>query len=88
MSFVEGVFIYLLCWWLSLFAVLPWRVKTQDPKSAQRGNDLGAPQTPLLLQKFVATCLVAGVLTVAIWLAIPADVGERGGIIAVMVGAG
>jgi len=85
MSFIESIFVYLLCWWISLFAVLPWQVKrTTKP---QKGNDLGAPNEPLLLKKFIITSIIALIFTVIIWMLVPTDVSERGGIVAVLVGA-
>lgn len=86
MSFTDVVLVYLLWWWLILFAVLPWRVSA--PKFTEKGHDLGAPENPRLGQKFAVTSSLAAVATFLFWLAIPSDVGERGGVIAVLGGFG
>jgi predicted secreted protein len=64
MGWVNGLVLYVLIWWVALFAVLPWGIRPQtepDPTSGWRG----APEHPRLLRTLIATTLVAGV----IWLA-------------------
>ncbi|MFM8700618.1 MAG: DUF1467 family protein [Hyphomicrobiales bacterium] len=65
MPVVSAIAIYLIAWWIVLFAVLPFGVKNRDEVSGTDssflvpGTDMGAPQKPLLLKKLVATTLVA-----------------------------
>ncbi len=69
MSWFSGVIVYLLVWWVVLFAVLPVGtrpVAEGDPAGGWRG----APERPLLLRKVIATTLVSAV----IWLGIYAVV--------------
>ncbi len=55
--------IYFLIWWLTLFAVLPWGVRSQEEGGdVVPGSDPGAPMTHLLGRKLIWTTLVAGVV--------------------------
>ncbi len=53
---------YLVIWWIVLFAVLPFGVK--PAREGELGHDAGAPQKPHLLAKAVATTVLAAL----IWL--------------------
>lgn len=56
-------------WWVTLFAVLPWGVKSQHEANGKfdgQGKDPGAPVRPLLVRKALVTSLIAGVLWSAI----------------------
>lgn len=56
--------IYFIVWWVVLFAVLPFGVKSQAESNAiEPGTDPGAPTRPLLLRKAIATSLLAAVVT-------------------------
>jgi predicted secreted protein len=72
--------IFFVTWWIVLFAVLPWGVKSQhETDSFEPGTDPGAPQRPLLLRKVLATTLVdgdrrgGGLCGVGSWALIPFD---------------
>jgi predicted secreted protein len=55
--------IYFVMWWIVLFVVLPWGVKSQEEAGdISPGSDPGAPVRPLLLQKVIATTLVSAVI--------------------------
>jgi predicted secreted protein len=55
--------IYFVLWWIVLFAVLPWGVKSQEEAgSISPGSDPGAPARPLLLRKAIATTLVSAAI--------------------------
>lgn len=61
MNWVSGVVLYILIWWVALFAVLPigtHAVETPDASSGWRG----APAAPRLWRKIGLTTLVATVL--------------------------
>ncbi|MBL8708684.1 MAG: DUF1467 family protein [Rhodospirillaceae bacterium] len=60
-------FIFLIIWWLVLFAVLPWGVRRQE--SDEVGHDPGAPANPMLLKKAVITTAIALALWGAFFLA-------------------
>nr|WP_284145340.1 DUF1467 family protein [Xanthobacter aminoxidans] len=61
------VAIYFIVWWTSLFAVLPWGVRSQaESADVTPGTDPGAPVRPLMLYKVIATSLIALVVTAGI----------------------
>jgi predicted secreted protein len=58
-----SIAVYFIIWWLVLFAVLPWGVRSQEESgSVVPGSDPGAPVIPRLWSKLVGTTLVAGVV--------------------------
>jgi predicted secreted protein len=68
-SVTAAIGIYFVIWWIVLFAVLPWGVKSQhEGKAFERGTDPGAPERPLLLYKAIATTLISGLLFVIVYL--------------------
>ncbi len=64
MSIGAGLMVYLVTWWVVIFAVLPWGVK-RDTVPAE-GHDHGAPQKTFLWQKFLVTTVISAI----IWLII------------------
>ncbi|MDE2165701.1 MAG: DUF1467 family protein [Alphaproteobacteria bacterium] len=62
MKWYFDVALYVICWWLTLFVVLPWGVKPAN--EAEQGHDPGAPARPDLWKKALVTTLVA----VVVWL--------------------
>jgi predicted secreted protein len=70
MSTTTAVAIFFLIWWVTLFAVLPWGVRSQQESGeVAPGTDPGAPLVPKLGRKLIwttlVTCVVFGVLYVA-----------------------
>jgi predicted secreted protein len=65
MTVVQGVFFYLLIWWVTLFMVLPLGVRRHAEEG--RGFDAGAPERPDLKKKLVINTVVAGVVLAVIW---------------------
>ncbi len=62
MSLVSSIAIYVVIWWLVLFAVLPWGIRNQH-ESGVRDDvaDVAAPVNPALWRKvFVTTVISAG----------------------------
>ena len=54
---------FFLIWWVVLFAVLPWGVRSQHESGDMApGTDPGAPVVPKLGRKLLWTTLVAAVL--------------------------
>ncbi len=52
--------IYFLIWWIVLFAVLPWGIRSQQEEGAiAPGTDPGAPAMPRLRRVLVWTTLVS-----------------------------
>jgi predicted secreted protein len=60
MTWFTGIVVYVLTWWVTLFAVLPWGNRT--PESPLPGTADGAPDQPRLWLKFLVTTLVAAVI--------------------------
>ena len=59
--FFSQAAIFLLIWFVVLFAVLPWGVRAQGQDGAP-GTDPGAPTVPRLRAKLVWTTVVASVV--------------------------
>jgi predicted secreted protein len=66
MSIATAIAIYFIIWWVMLFAVLPWGVRSQqETGNVAKGTDPGAPSIPNLKAKLVWTTFVAaGVLAI------------------------
>ena len=63
MAWTTAAAIYFIIWWVVLFAVLPWGIRSQaEDGSIVPGTDPGAPAIPRLKAKLVWTTLVATVV--------------------------
>jgi predicted secreted protein len=63
MSLSTALAIYFVLWWVVLFAVLPWGVRSQaEEGNVVEGTDPGAPAIPHLWAKLLWTTLVAAVV--------------------------
>lgn len=61
-----GFAIYFIIWWVTLFAILPFGVRSQHEDGAiEPGTDPGAPKEPALLKKAVVTTIVSGIVFAA-----------------------
>lgn len=72
MSWISGIVVYFLIWWMVLFAVLPFGTHPEpegDPESGWRGT----PQRPQLWRKALITTLVAAVIWVGVAALIQSD---------------
>lgn len=68
MTLTMGIAIFFTMWWIVLFAVLPFGVRSQHEEADYaEGTDPGAPVAPKLLLKAAITTLVTGVLFAALW---------------------
>jgi predicted secreted protein len=62
-SLSTGLAIYFIIWWVVLFTVLPWGIRSQhETGSVADGTDPGAPAVPALRKKLVWTTLVATIV--------------------------
>ena len=67
MSIATAIAIYFIIWWVVLFAVLPWGVRSQhEGGTIAPGTDPGAPVIPRLRVKLIWTTIVAA-LVFAVW---------------------
>ena len=69
MSTPTAAAVFFLIWWITLFAVLPWGVRSQqEGGEVIPGTDPGAPLVPRLGRKLVwttlVTCVVFGIVYV------------------------
>ncbi|WP_349369890.1 DUF1467 family protein [Salinarimonas sp.] len=54
---------YFVVWWIMLFAVLPFGVRSQhESDDMTPGTEPGAPVSPALVEKAIWTTMVAGVV--------------------------
>jgi predicted secreted protein len=62
-SLTTGIAIYFIIWWVVLFAVLPWGVRSQEESGAvDHGTDPGAPVLARVWTKLAWTTGVASVV--------------------------
>jgi predicted secreted protein len=55
--------IYFIIWWVVLFAVLPWGVRSQDESGeVAPGTDPGAPAVHTVWKKLMWTTIIASIL--------------------------
>ena len=60
--------IYFVVWWIVLFAVLPWGMRTQEEEgSVTLGTPASAPANPRLLKKAVWTTIVSAIIVAVFW---------------------
>jgi len=63
MPVTTGIAIFFLIWWIVLFAVLPWGVRSQaEGGEVAPGTDPGAPAIPNLRRKLIWTTVVSAVV--------------------------
>jgi predicted secreted protein len=68
MSTPMAIAVYFTMWWIVLFAILPWGVRSQhESGDFQQGTDPGAPIAPKLAMKALATTVVTAILFAAFW---------------------
>ena len=61
--------IYIVVWWVVLFAVLPLGTSSETHEPPTDGSQWGAPKTPNLKRKFITTTWVAFLLWLFVmWL--------------------
>ena len=71
MSTVTLGAIFFVVWWVVLFAVLPWGIRTQDEEGeVVLGTARSAPVRPMLVKKALATTVVAAAIVFLLWLAV------------------
>jgi predicted secreted protein len=63
MSWTTMLAIYFVAWWIVLFTVLPFGVRSQaEDGTVTPGTDPGAPVVPWLIRKVIWTTVVTAVL--------------------------
>lgn len=69
MALVFAISLYVVIWWIVLFAMLPIGVRTQaEEGDVSPGTAESAPHLPMLLPKMVATTVVSSVIFAIIYV--------------------
>ncbi|MDB9799698.1 DUF1467 family protein [Candidatus Pelagibacter sp.] len=69
MSATGLAIIYIIIWWIVFFVILPIDVNRQKPIKVS-GEDLGSPENPKMLKKFIYCTSITTVIFVIIYLLI------------------
>jgi predicted secreted protein len=72
LNWFTGIVLYVLIWWITLLAVLPFGTRPVPEADAATGWR-GAPERPHMLRKVIATTLIACVLWAGAYLLITGD---------------
>ena len=69
MSISSSIAIYFVLWWVVLFAVLPFGVRSQvEEGDTVPGSDPGAPVLPLMAKKLIWTTIISlAIFAVGVW---------------------
>lgn len=69
MTLPTGIAIYFIVWWVCLFVVLPFGVRNahEEGVAVEPGHESGAPVSPMLFKKVIATTLLASAVFALIW---------------------
>jgi predicted secreted protein len=65
MSWLTLAAVYFTVWWTVLFITLPFGVERE--RAVGPGHEAGAPQRPLLKQKFLWTSVIAAIVVLVGW---------------------
>jgi len=60
MTLVSGLMVFIVLWWVVLFAVLPFGVRPEE--NPKKGFATSAPENPHLKNKFLATTVLAAII--------------------------
>ena len=68
MNWLTGIVVYILVWWVTLFAILPLWVSPSEP--GELGHAAGAPRRPLLRRKLALTTILAAIVWLGIYIVV------------------
>jgi len=69
MPVTTAIAIFFLIWWVVLFAVLPWGIRSQHEDGEMApGTDPGAPALPKLKSKLLWTTLISALIFAACYV--------------------
>jgi len=68
MGWVTGIVVYILTWWVTLFAILPLWVNPTEPD--ELGYAVGAPRQPRMWRKVAVTSAIAAFLWLGIYIVV------------------
>ena len=65
MTFIFGAILFILIWWIVLFTILPFKIKSQiESGQIVESTDPCAPENPRIVQKF----LIVTIISLMLWL--------------------
>ena len=68
MSIASGIAIYFLIWWIALFAVLPWGVRSQvESGDVVSGSEPGAPARVAFLRIILINTLLSTAIFISFY---------------------
>lgn len=68
MNIASALAVYFIIWWVTLFAVLPFGIRSQQESGdVVDGTEPGAPVLPGLLKKAAITSVIAAVIFAFVW---------------------
>jgi predicted secreted protein len=68
-SLLPSIAIFFVIWWLCLFVVLPWGVRSQhETGEVAPGTEAGAPHQPHLIRRAAATTVLAAIIFAGFYL--------------------
>ncbi|WP_334148549.1 DUF1467 family protein [Hyphomicrobium sp.] len=74
MTLALAIALYLMIWFMTLFAVLPFGVKTQgEAGEVVEGTPASAPAAPRLLRVAIINTIVAAIVFAFVWTALDRD---------------
>ena len=65
MGLYTGIMVYVVTWWIVIFAVLPFG-NNKPPEQVEQGHATSAPARPRLVLKFIVTTVISAVIWVLI----------------------
>ena len=67
MDIVNFVFVFIMIWWVVIFAVLPFGNAPSEKSEMERGQAASAPHKPRLKMKLIVTSLIALAINIIIF---------------------
>lgn len=71
MNWFTGILVYVIVWWVVIFAVLPWGA--HPPERAEPGHADSAPERPRLWLKALITTAISGAIWAGIYWLVESD---------------
>ena len=69
MSITGSIVTYVILWWIILFLLLPFKIKSQlDDKKIYPGTEPGAPSNTRILKKVFYTTIITSILFTIIFI--------------------
>ena len=73
MTWFTGIVVYVLIWWVTLFAVLPVGAQPDPEGDPESGGWRGTPLRPNLWRKVIATTIISAVLWLGVYALVESD---------------